>query len=167
MLAVAVGAVRRSWFGRQLTAVRDSELAAATLGMRVRTVKVTVFALSAFIAGCSGAIFGGFKGAVAGSQFDPLNSLVIVLFAFVGGITSVTGALVAGVLFAALTYAQSAFPDLAGMVFIVVGAAAIGLGRQPNGLAGLLLSGRRWSRPFRGRLPRRAPVAAIVAGSEA
>ncbi|HEY9557005.1 MAG TPA: ABC transporter permease, partial [Acidimicrobiales bacterium] len=52
VLAVVVGVVRRSWFGRQLTAVRDSELAAATLGVRVRTVKVVVFAFSGFIAGC-------------------------------------------------------------------------------------------------------------------
>jgi branched-chain amino acid transport system permease protein len=144
VLAVAIGVVRRSWFGRQLTALRDSELAAATLGLRVRWVKVAVFALSGFIAGCSGALFGGFSGAVSGNQFDPLTSLVILLFAFVGGITTVSGALLAGGLFALLTYAQSSFPDLAGLVFIAVGAAAIGLGRQPNGLAGVLLGVDRW-----------------------
>ena len=66
-----------------------------------------------------------------------MNSLVIVLFAFVGGITTVTGAAFAGALFAALAYAQATYPDLAGVVFIVVGAAAIGLGRQPDGLAGV------------------------------
>ena len=32
VLGIMVGVVRRSWFGRQLTAIRDSELAAATLG---------------------------------------------------------------------------------------------------------------------------------------
>ncbi len=37
ILAVGVLVVRRSWFGRQLTAIRDSELAAATLGARVKT----------------------------------------------------------------------------------------------------------------------------------
>ena len=57
--ASLVGVVRRSWFGRQLTAIRDSELAAATLGLRVRWAKVAIFAFSAFIAGCAGALFGG------------------------------------------------------------------------------------------------------------
>src|SRR3546814_2494670 len=99
VLAIVVGVVRRSWFGRQLTAVRDSELAAATLGVRVRTVKVVVFAFSGFIAGCAGALFGGLSGAVQGSQFDPVSSLLIVLFAYVGGITTVVGALLAGTLF--------------------------------------------------------------------
>src|SRR5207253_1649437 len=108
-LAILIGVVRRSWFGRQLTAVRDSELAAGTLGLPVRWVKLAVFALSGFIAGCSGALFGGLAGAVGGNQFDPLNSLVIVLFAFVGGITTVSGALIAGGLFALLTYAQTTF----------------------------------------------------------
>lgn len=143
ILAVLVGAVRRSWFGRQLVAVRDSELAAATLGIRVRTVKVVVFAVSGFIAGCAGALFGGLAGAVQGSQFDPVNGLVILLFAYVGGITTVVGALLAGTVFALLVYAESTFADLAGLVFVVVGAAAISLGSQPSGLAGVVLDTAR------------------------
>lgn len=139
LLAVLVGTVRRSWFGRQLTAIRDSELAAGTLGLKVRRAKVVAFALSGFVAGCGGALFGGMSGAVQGSQFDPVFSLVILLFAFVGGITSITGALLAGVLFAVLSYAQATFEDFAGIVFLGVGAAAVSLGRQPNGLAGLAL----------------------------
>jgi branched-chain amino acid transport system permease protein len=139
VLAIGLGVVRRSWFGRQLTAVRDSELAAATLGMPVRWAKVAIFALSAFMAGCAGALFGGLAGAVQGIQFEPVNSLVILLFAFVGGITTALGAVIAGALFALLMYAESAYSDLAGVVFVAVGAAAIGLGRQPNGIAGALL----------------------------
>lgn len=143
VMAVVVGAVRRSWFGRQLTAVRDSELAAATLGLRVRPAKLVVFVLSGFIAGCSGALLGGLTGAAQGSQFEPVNSLVIVLFAYVGGITTVAGALIAGGLFAGLQYAQSTYSSLGGVVFIGVGALAISLGRQPNGVAGFLLDATR------------------------
>jgi branched-chain amino acid transport system permease protein len=165
VLAIAVGVVRRSWFGRQLTAIRDSELAAATLGLRVRWAKVGIFAFSAFIAGCAGALFGGMNGTADGTQFDPINSLVILLYAFVGGITTVTGAAIAGGLFAALVYAQSTYPDLAGLVFVVVAAAAIGLGRQPDGLAGVLTTGLgqggRW-REAVADLARRRPARATV-----
>ncbi|MGH9273609.1 MAG: ABC transporter permease [Acidimicrobiales bacterium] len=139
LLAVGVVAVRRSWFGRQLTALRDSELAAATLGMRVRYAKLAIFAVSGFIAGCAGSLFGGLSGAVQGIQFEPVNSLVIVLFAFVGGITTVSGAAIAGSLFALLVYAEAELPDLSGLIFVAVAAAAISLGRQPNGIAGLAL----------------------------
>jgi branched-chain amino acid transport system permease protein len=138
-LALIVGAVRRSWYGRQLTAIRDSEMAAATLGLKVRLAKVIAFALSGFIAGCAGALFGGLSGAVQGTSFDPVESLVILLFAYVGGVTSVLGALLAGLLFGILKYAEANLEGVAGLVFLVVGAAAVGLGRQPNGLAGLVL----------------------------
>jgi branched-chain amino acid transport system permease protein len=143
VFAVLVGVLRRSWFGRQLTAVRDSELAAATLGLRVRYAKVAIFAVAGFIAGCAGALYGGLEGAVQGSQFEPVNSLVILLFAYVGGITTVAGALLAGTLYAVLRYAEATFSDLGGLVFVAVGAAAISLGQQPNGLAGLVLDAVR------------------------
>ncbi len=139
LLAVGVGALRRSWFGRQLTAIRDSEVAAAVLGLRVRRAKTVAFALSGFVAGCAGALYGGLSGAVQGSQFEPVNSLVIVLFAYVGGITTVAGALVAGTLFALLSYAEATFSELGGLVFVAVAAAAVGLGRQPTGLAGVAI----------------------------
>jgi branched-chain amino acid transport system permease protein len=156
LFAVLVGIVRRSWFGRQLTAIRDSELAAATLGLRVRTAKVLIFALSAFIAGCAGALFGGLNNTIDGTQFEPVNSLVIVLFAFVGGITTVSGAALAGTLFALLTYAQVTFPELSGIVFLAIGAAAISLGRQPDGIAGVLWAGLRSVRDDPRALWRRA-----------
>jgi branched-chain amino acid transport system permease protein len=164
VLGILVGVVRRSWFGRQLTAIRDSELAAATLGMPVRTTKVIVFAFSAFIAGCAGSLFGGMSATVDSTQFEPVNSLVILLFAFVGGITTVSGAATAGALFALLAYAQATYPELAGVVFVAVGAAAISLGRQPDGIAGIVLSATRglrgWSIGALGRPPRAVPAAA-------
>lgn len=157
VLALVVGAVRRSWFGRQLTAIRDSEMAAATLGLKVRSTKVAAFALSGFIAGCAGALYGGLSGAVQGSQFDPVNSLVILLFAFVGGITTIAGALLAGTIYALLTYAESAFPDLAGLVFVAIGAAAVSLGRQPNGVAGVVLDLAQGLRGRRVRATKASP----------
>lgn len=160
---ILVGVVRRSWFGRSLTAIRDSELAAATLGLPVRVTKVAVFALSAFIAGCAGSLWGGMSGTVDGTQFEPVNSLVILLYAFVGGITTVTGAAVAGILFALLVYAQSTFDELAGLVFVAIGAAAISLGRQPDGLAGVALAGlRQLARSPRSTRQRRARQARPV-----
>jgi branched-chain amino acid transport system permease protein len=162
LLAVAVIVVRRSWFGRELTAIRDSELAAATLGSRVKTSKVVIFSVSAFIAGCSGALFGGLTFAVQGVHFEPVNSLVILLFAFVGGITTITGALIAGTLFALLLYAEQHLSGFGGLVFFAVGAAAIGLGRQPNGLAGLLYDSAPRARELLTRARRRPSQAAMA-----
>lgn len=141
--AVGVGvlALRRSPFGRRLAAMRDSQAACATLGLDVRRTKLAVFALSAAIAGLAGALHGGLAGTAGALDFDPILNVTLLLFAFVGGITTVTGALLGGMLFALLPLVQSEAPAWAGgVLFAVVALTAIALGRQPDGLAGLLTS---------------------------
>jgi branched-chain amino acid transport system permease protein len=148
VVAIGVLALRRGPFGRRLAAMRDSQAACATLGLDVRRTKLAVFALSSAIAGLAGALYGGL-GFIAGQlDFEPLYNVLLFLFAFVGGITTVTGALLGGVLFAALPWVQSEKPELAGLVFAVIAAGAVALGRQPNGLAGMIFATwRRWTSP--------------------
>ncbi|MGH9282084.1 MAG: branched-chain amino acid ABC transporter permease, partial [Acidimicrobiales bacterium] len=137
LVAIGVLALRRGPLGRRLSAMGDSPAACATLGIDVRRTKLLVFGLSAFVAGVAGSLFGGLNGFVSEITFEPINNVVLLLFAMVGGITTVTGALVGGGLFALLPLVQAEEPELAGLVFAAVAAMAIGLGRQPNGLAGL------------------------------
>ncbi|HVX17197.1 MAG TPA: ABC transporter permease [Acidimicrobiales bacterium] len=137
VFAIGVLAIRRSPFGRRLAAVRDSKAACATLGLDTRRTQLAVFTVSAFVAGVAGSLYGGL-GATAGSiQFDPINNIVLLLFAMVGGVTTVTGALLGGSLFALLPFIASRYPDYQALPFAVIAFGAIALGRQPNGLAGL------------------------------
>jgi branched-chain amino acid transport system permease protein len=145
MMAIAILVLKRGPLGRRLAALRDSQAACATLGLDVRRTKLTVFSMSAFIAGLAGALFGGLNAFNSVVQFDRINNIVLLLFAVVGGITTVTGAFIGGSLFALLPYVQSEYPDQAGLVFAAVAVAVVALGRQPNGLAGMLfeaISGR-------------------------
>ena len=137
-VGVGVLAVRRGAFGRRLAAVRDSEAACATLGLDPRRPKLLAFCLSAAIAGVGGALFGGSQLTVSDIPFEPINNIVLFLFAVVGGVTTVSGAFVGGALFALLPYVQSTHPGLAGLVFAGIAAVAIFLGRQPNGVAGIV-----------------------------
>lgn len=138
LFAVLVLALKRGPFGRRLAGMRDSQAACATLGLDVRGTKLLVFAVSAFIAGVAGALFGVLNATAGTIQFEPINNIVLFLFAVVGGVTTVTGALLGGALFALLPVVQSKAPELAGLVFAAVAIGAISLGRQPNGLAGML-----------------------------
>ncbi len=142
LVGVGVLALRRGSFGRRLAAMRDSQAACATLGMDVRRTKLAVFALSSAIAGLAGALHGGLGFTAGQLDFEPLFNVLLFLFAFVGGITTVTGALLGGILFAALPLVQSEAPEFAGLVFAVIAVTALALGKQPNGLAGLLYSWR-------------------------
>ena len=97
-LGTLVASVRRSELGQRMLAVRSNERAAAAVGIDVRGVKLTAFALSSFIAGIAGALYAYNFGSVTASRFGIVTALAFVAFAYLGGITTVSGALVGGML---------------------------------------------------------------------
>ncbi|WP_432842359.1 ABC transporter permease subunit [Dactylosporangium sp. CA-092794] len=82
--------------GRAFLAVRANERAAASAGIDVRLVKLVGFALSAFFAGVAGCLLGYATGLISGGSYDLFAGLSILAVAYVGGITSWHGALIAG-----------------------------------------------------------------------
>jgi branched-chain amino acid transport system permease protein len=136
LLGVLVLALRRGKVGRQLAAMRDSPAASATLGINLTRLKVGVFFLSAGIAGVGGAVFGGLRESAGGTDFNVLQSLPILLLAVIGGISTVTGALMGGLFLSALFPAISdAYPGLTELVYIGTGLAGVTLGRNPHGIS--------------------------------
>ncbi|MCR1784926.1 ABC transporter permease [Nocardioides carbamazepini] len=84
--------------GRAFLAVRANERAAASAGIDVRMTKMTGFALSAFFAGVAGCLIGYSHGQLSASSFTVFVGLQILAVAYLGGITSWGGAVVAGML---------------------------------------------------------------------
>jgi branched-chain amino acid transport system permease protein len=132
---IGVLALRRSTYGRRLAAMRDSPIACATLGMNLVAAKTTVFALSAAIAGVAGALYGGMRTSVSATDFVMLQSLFLFLVATIGGINTVTGALLGGAFLALVPELQKQLP-FENVLYYGIGLAAIGLARNPNGVAG-------------------------------
>ena len=94
----AVANLRRSTTGRQMLAVRSNERAAAAAGVSVAGTKILGFALSASIAGVAGAVIAYRSGGASPDRFDYLQSLVFFAYAYLGGISSVAGAIIGGVI---------------------------------------------------------------------
>jgi branched-chain amino acid transport system permease protein len=136
--AVAVLAVRRGRWGRQLTAVSDSEAAAATLGLNPRVTKVVVFAASAGLAGLSGALYGGLQGTVSPNDFAVLGSLSLLLALRIGGVSTVTGAVIGAASVAYFPLMQAHVPSEVQLAYLLTGLAAVSLGRDPDGFGGQL-----------------------------
>jgi branched-chain amino acid transport system permease protein len=97
-LCLLIANVRRSSTGRQMLAVRSNERAAAAAGVNVTVVKLAGFGLSAFIAGVAGVMYGYEFGGVAATKFGAFAALGLIAFAYVGGITMISGAFVAGLI---------------------------------------------------------------------
>jgi branched-subunit amino acid ABC-type transport system permease component len=96
LTAAGVANLRRSRLGSQMLAVRANERAAAAGGINVAMVKLTAFALGAFVAGLSGALLGYQGGFVSSDNFGFFAGLSLFAFAYLAGIASVSGAIVAG-----------------------------------------------------------------------
>lgn len=84
--------------GRAFLAVRANERAAASSGIDVRKTKLIGFAISAFIAGIAGCLIGFSRGQLSAESFSVFAGLQVLAVAYLGGITSVGGAIVAGIL---------------------------------------------------------------------
>lgn len=97
-IALLVAALRRTAYGHQMLAVRSSERAAAAVGISPRRIKLLAFALSGAIAGVAGVMYGYNFSSVDPTQFGIVNGLAVVAFAYLGGITTIRGAIIAGML---------------------------------------------------------------------
>jgi branched-chain amino acid transport system permease protein len=158
-MGMVVLAIKRGPFGRRLAAMRDSPAACATLGLDLTRTKLAVFALSAAMAGIAGVFFGAQQGSLGTTDVLMEQGLPVLLLAVIGGITSVSGALLGGLLFGMRPLLEDAFPTLNGITYLVIGAVIVTLGRNPNGLA-FFLSDRfgkymPWRRYFDRQPPQR------------
>lgn len=152
LLAVAVANLRRSPTGRRLLAIRSNERAAAAAGISVARTKLLAFAMSAFVAGCAGCLIAYRFGAVSEMSFGAFASLTALAIAYLGGITSVSGAVTAGIVATSgvAFFALGQLSDdtgpwsalIGGVLLIVI---AI---RNPEGIAGTV---RRRAAAFRAR----------------
>lgn len=82
-----------AWFG-----VKFSERAVAAFGINVPWVKVSAFAVGAFVAGVAGALLVLQLGTLSSRNFEPMASLVLFALAVLSGSRFLSGALVAACL---------------------------------------------------------------------
>jgi branched-chain amino acid transport system permease protein len=76
-----------------MLAVRSNERAAAAAGVNVRAMKLTAFGISAFLAGTAGVLYSYNFGSVSPTRFAAFTALGLIAFAYLGGITTVSGAI--------------------------------------------------------------------------
>jgi branched-chain amino acid transport system permease protein len=96
LLCVLVCRLRRSRLGLEMLAVRANERAAAGAAVDVARTKVKALALSAFLAGVAGVLASYALGYVSADEFDVVAAFAVISFAYIGGISRVSGAVIAG-----------------------------------------------------------------------
>jgi branched-chain amino acid transport system permease protein len=106
----------------------------------VSQVKIAAFTLSSFIAGVAGVMSAYNFGSVSANNYDAITGLGIIAFAYLGGVTMVSGAIIAS-----LVSVQALVPHLLQQEFGISGEWALLIGAvllisnlvfYPEGIAG-------------------------------
>jgi branched-chain amino acid transport system permease protein len=145
--------LRRSRPGRILIALRENESDLQAFGINVVRTKLTAFALSGFICGVAGMLYAHHQRAVGQQAFLPQASIDVFVFAVIGGIGSLSGALIGGGLYIASTlysrgnnvvafFLDPAFVLLA-VLYILPGGAASGVYKLRDSLLRIVAQRRQ------------------------
>lgn len=139
-LIFALYVLERSDFGKILTAIRDNENVARTVGLNILLVKIACFAAASVAAGVAGSLHAFANNVISPGDFSFLVAAFALAYVKVGGEDNIVGPLVGSVLLVVLgSYALG----LGGDEHIFYGAAiTLAVLLLPNGITGLL-SGRR------------------------
>jgi branched-chain amino acid transport system permease protein len=84
--------------GRAWATIRQSEPAALAAGVNISLYKMWAFALASFMTGIAGALLAGSSGTLYNLTFPTQDSIILLAVVLMGGIYSLWGAVVAGIL---------------------------------------------------------------------
>ncbi len=134
LILVMLGAINllRSRTGRALAAIRDSEVAAQSLGIDLAKYKTIAFVVSAALTGVAGALYAHRILFVSPEQFTIMVSVELLVLVVVGGLGSMHGAIFGAVFIVMLPQAIVLAKD-------VLGVSASSQASLNAGLYGLML----------------------------
>jgi branched-chain amino acid transport system permease protein len=96
---IGVMRLRRSHLGAAMLAVRANERASAAAGINVAAVKITAFGIGGLLAGLGGVAFAFNLASYTAKSFDIFTSLGLLALTYLGGISTVGGAVWAGLMY--------------------------------------------------------------------
>src|SRR5258706_7039830 len=130
-----------------MRAVKDSEVAAESVGLNPVAIKALAFALSAACAGLAGALFAPLAGFVTPSTFAFLQSILFVLAVIVGGAGTLAGPLVGAAIVVLLPEVLAGLAEYRLLFFGALMLAVLWL--APEGIVGEV---QKWVRRRRGSI---------------
>jgi branched-chain amino acid transport system permease protein len=149
----------RGHIGREWMAIRDMDVAAAVIGIRPIYAKLTAFAVSSFIVGVAGALWGFVHlGSWEPAAFSIDRSFQLLFMVIIGGLGSIMGSFFGAAFIVVLPIAlNQALPVLAGLFGIEISTAGISHAElmifgalivwflivEPHGLAKLWSTGKQ------------------------
>jgi len=95
---VVIHNIVKSDVGRALVSIREDELAAEAMGVNVTRYKVTSFVIGSSFAGIAGVLFAHYNKFLSTNDFQFIKSFEIIIMIVIGGMGSMTGAILGAII---------------------------------------------------------------------
>jgi branched-chain amino acid transport system permease protein len=105
----------RSRMGRALTAVREDEIAAQSMGINITKYKVYAFVLGASVAGIAGSLQAAFSLSVTPGTYTFMVSVMVLCMVVLGGMGNFKAAILGTFIIQLISY----FPQLTGLSSVI------------------------------------------------
>ncbi len=111
----------RSKHGRAITAIRDNEIAAHSMGINVTFYKLFAFVLSAFFTGIAGVLYGFATTPISYAAFSYNYSIEILVMVVLGGMGSINGSIISATLLTFINFnlTTKLSGDLAALKYLI------------------------------------------------
>ena len=110
----------RSRSGRAVMAIRDSRIAAESVGIHITKYKLMAFVTSAALAGAAGSLFGLNYSSITAAQFDFNTSILVLVYVVLGGLGNIWGSIIAAAVLYVLPEALRSFSDYRMLAYAIV-----------------------------------------------
>lgn len=109
---VVIHNIVKSDAGRALVSIREDELAAEAMGVNTTRYKVTSFAIGSAFAGVAGVLFAHYNKFLHTNDFQFIKSFEIIIMIVIGGMGSMTGAILGAIIVTLLPEVLRYLPDI-------------------------------------------------------
>jgi branched-chain amino acid transport system permease protein len=109
---VVIHNIVKSDTGRALISIREDELAAEAMGVNTTRYKVTAFAIGSAFAGVAGVLFAHYNKFLHTNDFQFIRSFEIIIMIVIGGMGSMTGAILGAIIVTLLPEVLRQLPDI-------------------------------------------------------
>jgi branched-chain amino acid transport system permease protein len=109
---VVIRNIVKSDSGRALISIREDELAAEAMGVNTTRYKVTSFVIGSAFAGVAGVLFAHYNKFLSTNDFQFIKSFEIIIMIVIGGMGSMTGAILGAIIVTLLPELLRQLPDI-------------------------------------------------------
>ncbi|MBC7911161.1 MAG: branched-chain amino acid ABC transporter permease [Pyrinomonadaceae bacterium] len=164
---IVVRNIVRSDMGRALVSIREDELAAEAMGINTTRYKVVSFVISSAFAGVAGVLFAHYNKFLSTNDFTFIKSFELIIMIVLGGMGSITGAVLGAIVITVLPEILRRLPEVGGYnladLRLVIYSALLILTMifRPQGILGTREFGLNWL-----RRPQKRPAGDEAVGAD-